>query len=89
MNSDLCRFADDREARIEALRRYLAGLLTEPLKPGELAALFRVPAKTMGAMLRNLERRGRAERAGRRWRVRLSEMPPSYAIAAGFLDARE
>jgi hypothetical protein len=56
--TDPYRFPDDRDVLVEAVQRMLAELLTEPLKLHELAPLFRVPRKTMGAIVRNLERRG-------------------------------
>ena len=80
----------DREVLIEAWRRHFDALLSEPLTLEQLADLFDVPRKKMSQILEHLVRNGRGERCGprgRRWRIRISAMPPSYHQAAGMIPA--
>ena len=55
---------------------------SEPLTRAELGTFYQISTKHVGPMVESLDG---TERVGRKWRVLVKNMPPSYWIATGLI----
>lgn len=64
---------------------FLRDVFTPPMSKSEIAEAFDVGRHHAGAVLKSIDDDDKRQ-IGSRWRIRLSQMPPSYIIASGLTE---